>query len=117
MPMENAKIEAKGEFLTALSAVVFRSPLTNQTERAAAWRNVQSSHGNYLIKRVCGHDNAHARGGIAMAKQKRAKDNKTHLDNLARDFEKEWEAFCKSFEKIEVEFMTMEEFREPQEHP
>lgn len=52
-----------------------------------------------------------------MAKQKRAKDNATHLDNLARDFEKEWEAFCKSFEKIEAEFMTMEEFREPQEHP
>ena len=52
-----------------------------------------------------------------MAKQKRAKDNKTHLDNLARDFEKEWEAFCKSFEKIEAEFMTMEEFREPQERP
>lgn len=52
-----------------------------------------------------------------MAKQKRAKDNKTHRDNLARDFEKEWDAFCKSFEKIEAEFMTMEEFREPQEHP
>ena len=52
-----------------------------------------------------------------MVKQRITKDDKTHLDTLARDFEKEWDAFCKSFEKIEAEFMTMEEFREPQEHP
>lgn len=52
-----------------------------------------------------------------MVKQRRTKDDKTHLDTLVRDFEKEWDAFCKSFEKIEAEFMTMEEFREPQEHP
>lgn len=57
------------------------------------------------------------RVGDIMEKQKRTKDNRTHLDTLARDFEKEWEEFCQSFEKIEAEFMTMEEFREPQKHP